>query len=136
MMTNDDMDGLFHALAHQVRRRILDILRDRPGITVGELAREFDVSRIAVMNHLAVLSDAGLVVSDKRGRSRCLWINVMPIRAVYDRWTDTFSDHWADRASQIKRAAEAAVFSAERMSVIQRIAEASARSRPKEDDHD
>ena len=119
MITDDEMDGLFHALAHSARRRILDILRERPGISVGELAREFDVSRIAVMNHLAVLSDAGLVVSEKQGRSRCLWINVMPIREVYDRWTDTFSDHWADRMSLIKRAAEAA-----------------ATAKPPEDDHD
>ncbi|RLJ60194.1 DNA-binding transcriptional ArsR family regulator [Litoreibacter meonggei] len=108
MITNDEMDATFHALAHTTRRAILDLVRAEPGVTVGKMASNFDVSRIAVMNHLAVLEKAGLVISGKDGRSRRLYMNVMPIQDVYDRWTDTFSAHWADRLSTIKHAAEAA----------------------------
>ena len=109
MITNDDMDAVFHALAHATRRQILDLVRDAPGLTVGKLAANFDVSRIAVMNHLAVLEQAGLVISEKEGRSRKLFLNVMPIQEIYGRWTDTYSAHWADRLGFIKVAAEAAV---------------------------
>lgn len=108
MFTDDDMDLVFSALAHASRRRILDILRDAPGIPVGKLAAHFDVSRIAVMNHLAVLEDAGLVVSRKQGRSRLLYLNTLPLQDIHNRWTDQFSAHWADRASFIKAAAESA----------------------------
>ena len=108
MITNDDMDTVFHALAHTTRRSILDHVRAEPGVTVGKMASNFDVSRIAVMNHLAVLEKAGLIISGKDGRSRRLYMNVMPIQDIYDRWTDTYSAHWADRVSIIKQAAEAA----------------------------
>ena len=106
MITNDDMDLVFHALAHQTRRRILDLVRDHPGQSVGELAKAFDVSRIAIMNHLKVLEEAGLLVSQKDGRSRRLYLNAMPIQAIHERWSDGFSAYWADRLSFIKHAAE------------------------------
>ena len=106
MITNDDMDLVFHALAHQTRRRILDLVRDKPGQSVGELAKAFDVSRIAIMNHLKVLEEASLITSQKDGRSRRLYLNAMPIQAIHERWIDGFSAYWADRLSFIKQAAE------------------------------
>ena len=106
MITNDDMDLVFHALAHQTRRRILDLERDHPGQGVGELAKAFDVSRIAIMTHLKVLEEAGLLISQKDGRTRRLYLNAMPIQAIHERWIDAFSEVWADRLSFIKQAAE------------------------------
>lgn len=108
MITDNDMDAVFQALAHVTRRAILDIVRATPGIAVGELARNFDVSRIAVMNHLTVLEKARLIISEKEGRSRRLYLNVMPIADIYERWTDTLSAHWANRVNTIRHAAEAA----------------------------
>ena len=102
------MDRTFAALSHSSRRQMLDHLQNTPGQSVGELAAHFDVSRIAVMNHLKVLQDAGLVISERQGRRRRLYLNAMPIRAIYDRWTNSFSDHWLDRMSLIKSVAEAA----------------------------
>ena len=102
------MDLAFHALAHQTRRQILDLLRDEPGQSVGKLATHFDVSRIAVMNHLAVLENAGLIVSEKDGRSRRLYLNVVPLQLIYERWTDQYSSHWASKLTSIKYAAERA----------------------------
>lgn len=101
-----DADNVFQALAHESRRRMLDVLRRRPGLGVGALAQEFDVSRIAVMKHLALLEEAGLVVSQKDGRTRRLYFNTAPIRMIYDRWTDEYSDYWTGRLTQIKYAAE------------------------------
>ena len=108
MFTDQQMDRTFAALSHTSRREMLDHLRDTPGLSVGELAAKFDVTRIAVMNHIKVLEDAELVISEKDGRSRRLYLNAVPIQAIYERWTDTFSAHWLDRMSLIKAAAEAA----------------------------
>ena len=102
------MDRVFAALSHTSRREMLDHLRDTPGLSVGELASRFDVTRIAVMNHLKVLQEAQLVISEKDGRSRRLYLNAVPMQAIYERWTDTFSAHWLDRMSLIKNVAEAA----------------------------
>ncbi|MEO1246408.1 MAG: helix-turn-helix transcriptional regulator [Pseudomonadota bacterium] len=108
MITNESMDQVFHALAHQTRRTILDLLRENPGWPVGRLAAQFDCSRIAVMNHLGVLETAGLVVSEKDGRSRRLYLNQVPIQMIYERWTDEYAAHWGERVTSIKRAAERA----------------------------
>ena len=109
MITDGDMDNVFHALAHEIRRTILDLLRATPGQGVGELAGAFDVTRIAIMNHLAVLEGAGLVISEKDGRKRRLYLNAAPIQMIYDRWTDEYSGYWAGRLTSIKYAAEKAV---------------------------
>lgn len=102
------MDGVFHALAHTHRRRMLDLVAAEPGVTVGRVAGNFDVSRIAVMNHLAVLERAGLVLSERVGVTRRLYLNATPIRMIYERWTDAFSGHWAGHLLRIKQAAEGA----------------------------
>lgn len=108
MITNEDMDQVFHALAHETRRQILDLLRGAPGLSVGKLAANFDVSRIAIMNHLTVLETAGLVVSEKDGRSRKLYLNIVPIQMIYDRWSDAYSGYWASKLTTIKYASERA----------------------------
>ena len=108
MFTDEDMSAVFHALAHESRRQILDILKAYPGRPVGELAKHFDVSRIAVMNHLAVLEKAGLVVSEKDGRSRRLYLKAAPIQMTQDRWMSGYSSQFASRLTGLKYAAEAA----------------------------
>ncbi len=101
------MDAVFSALAHETRRRILDLVTARPGAGVGEIALEFDVSRIAIMKHLAVLEQANLIVSEKDGRTRRLFFNAAPIQMIYDRWTSEYSAYWAGEITRLKYAAEA-----------------------------
>jgi len=100
------MEATFHALAHATRREILDLVQATPGLSVGELASNFDVSRIAIMNHLAVLEKANLIISEKEARSRRLYLNAMPIQEIHARWTDAYSAYWSDRVGLIKSAAE------------------------------
>ena len=106
MLNDRDMDAVFQALAHESRRRMLDIVKEEPGIGVGALASEFDVSRIAVMKHLTVLEDAGLVISEKDGRVRKLYFNAAPIQMIHDRWTTEYSAYWAGQLTRIKYLAE------------------------------
>ena len=105
-MKPESMDKLFHALASASRRQILDIVRDRPGCNVAHVARHFDVSRIAVMKHLAVLEEADLVISEKEGRVRRLYFNAIPIQQIHERWTTEYSAHWAGRLTDFKRMVE------------------------------
>jgi DNA-binding transcriptional ArsR family regulator/uncharacterized protein YndB with AHSA1/START domain len=82
-----DTAPLWRALGDATRRRILDLLRERPLIT-GEIAAQFPISRIAVMRHLEVLSEAGLVTSRKRGRERWHYLNAVPLQKLHRRWAD------------------------------------------------
>ena len=107
-MNPDSMDSIFAALAHPGRRRILDILKKDPGCSVNHVAEHFDISRIAVMKHLRVLEDAGLLVSEKEGRTRRLYFNLVPIQMIYDRWTSEYSALWASALTRVKYAVEAA----------------------------
>jgi DNA-binding transcriptional ArsR family regulator len=97
-----DMDVVFQALAHPDRRRILDIVKSRPGCCVSDVDAYFAVSRVQVLKHLRVLDRAGLLTSQKEGRRRRLYLNAVPIRMIYDRWTSEYSSLWAGRLTEIK----------------------------------
>ena len=62
------MSRVFKALSDPTRRRILELLRERPK-SAGELADHFNVSKPAMSAHFAVLREAGLVDSQKHGKS-------------------------------------------------------------------
>jgi DNA-binding transcriptional ArsR family regulator len=106
MSDDHDMGAVFQALAHESRRRMLDKVKECPGIGVGALAGEFDVSRIAVMKHLRVLEQADLVVSEKDGRTRRLYFNAVPIQLIHERWTTEYSAYWSGNLTRIKYLAE------------------------------
>lgn len=89
----DDGDAVWRALAHATRRRLLDILREGPR-TTGELVRAVGSERHQVLQHLAVLRDADLVVVESRGRTRVNYLNPVPIRAIYERWVSRYEDNW------------------------------------------
>lgn len=101
------MDEVFLALAHPVRREMLDILRAKPGAAVGEVCEQFEMSRIGAMKHLRILEDAGLVASKTEGRKRLLYVNAVPIQMIYDRWISDWSSLWAQEITAIKYRAEA-----------------------------
>ena len=96
------MDAVFHALASGTRRQMLDIVSEQPGCNVSAVCRHFDVSRIAVMKHLAVLEKANLVISEKTGRSRTLYFNPVPIQMIHERWTTEYSALWAGEMTTLK----------------------------------
>jgi DNA-binding transcriptional ArsR family regulator len=58
------------ALSDPLRRRVLERVAARPGATVTEICEGFEVSRFAVMRHLNVLEEAGIVVREAVGRER------------------------------------------------------------------
>ena len=77
---------MFKALGHQVRRQILDDLRDQP-LTTGTLVAHFpELDRCTVMQHLKVLEEADLVIPVRKGRERWNHLNALPINEIHERW--------------------------------------------------
>ncbi|WOF42638.1 metalloregulator ArsR/SmtB family transcription factor [Sphingopyxis indica] len=108
MSIHDDFDRLFKALAHAVRRQILDDLRDQP-LTTGTLCAHFpELDRCTVMQHLKVLEDADLVIAERRGRERWNHLNAMPIQDIHDRWIGPHAAAASARLARFKQKVEAA----------------------------
>lgn len=97
-----DLEPLWRALADPTRRKILDLLRQRPH-TTGELADAFPTSRFAVMKHLTVLSRAGLVLSRRRWRERWNHLNAVPLQELVERWVRPYEAAWASGLLQLER---------------------------------
>jgi DNA-binding transcriptional ArsR family regulator len=62
------MNKVFKALSDPTRRRVLQLLRERP-MSAGELSDHFAVSKPTMSAHFAVLQEAGLIESEKSGRT-------------------------------------------------------------------
>jgi DNA-binding transcriptional ArsR family regulator/uncharacterized protein YndB with AHSA1/START domain len=102
---DDPESAVWRALADPTRRRLLDLLRNRPR-TTHDLAREFPISRFAVMQHLDVLAEAGLVVAERRGRERWNSLNPVPLREAYERWMAPHAERPAMSVLRLREAAE------------------------------
>lgn len=103
---DDGLDELFKSLSDASRRAILDRLRDGPRTTTEVVEWFPHLSRFAVMKHLDVLRDAGLVTSRRDGRRRLHSLNAVPIRRLYERWVNRFAEHWTETLADVKRRAE------------------------------
>ncbi len=64
-----NLDRIFHALSDPTRRAVVERLRTGSA-TVSELAQPFDMTLPSFLKHLGVLERAGLIASDKSGRTR------------------------------------------------------------------
>jgi DNA-binding transcriptional ArsR family regulator len=105
-MSSPAEPDLWRALASPWRRRLLDLLRDGPA-TTGTLAGQIpELSRFAVMQHLDVLADAGVVLIERRGRDRFNHLNPVPLREWYERWVLPMADADAAALLALKRTAE------------------------------
>lgn len=109
-MDRDELDATFFALASDLRRRMLDLLKREGGCNVNRVCEFFaaDVGRYAVMKHLATLERGGLLVTAKEGRDKRLWFDPTPLQLIHERWTTEFSAYWASRLTSLKYNAESA----------------------------
>ncbi len=98
-------DRVWGALNDSSRRKILDQLREK-SMTTGEIGHSFPFTRFAVMKHLKVLEEAGLIIVERRGRERINHLNPVPIQSIYRRWIKPFETLPADRLLRLKVLAE------------------------------
>jgi DNA-binding transcriptional ArsR family regulator len=97
-------DAVFAALADPTRRQLVESLAAAPA-TATVLAKDLPMSRQAVAKHLAMLTSAELVASERRGRETRYTLRPEPLRDV-SRWVDRVGDEWADRLARLERAVE------------------------------
>lgn len=100
------MDLVFRALADDSRRALLDSLCAHSGQTLNELCAGLDMTRQAVSKHLAILEDANLVATVKRGREKLHYLNPVPIAEIANRWIRKFERHRVDALVDLKRRLE------------------------------
>ena len=97
-----DLDQVWKALSDPTRRSILDLLRKGPKTTT-EIVEAFpEMTRHAVMKHIDVLRDSGLVNTREEGRRRINSLNPVPIRQIYERWLGPFSELWSSTLLRLK----------------------------------
>jgi len=101
-MSDEEHAFVWTALSAPTRRRILDGLRRGP-MTTGQIVASLPVSRIATMKHLALLSEAALIVSRKRGRERWHYLNYVRLRQILERWRAPHDLQWAARLVNLQR---------------------------------
>ncbi|HLB68830.1 MAG TPA: metalloregulator ArsR/SmtB family transcription factor [Thermoplasmata archaeon] len=94
-----DLDAVFAALAHPIRRAILERLSGGDA-TVGELAGPHDVSLPAISRHLRVLESAGLIRVEPEGRVHRCQIDAAPLSAAFG-WLTRYRVLWEDRFDRL-----------------------------------
>jgi DNA-binding transcriptional ArsR family regulator len=94
-----ELDGVFHALADPSRRSIVERL-SRGSATVTDLAGPLPMSMPAVLQHLQVLEDTGLVRSRKVGRVRTCSIEVEALQPA-ERWIEDRRSSWERRLDRL-----------------------------------
>jgi len=96
----DPLDRVFAALADPTRRALVTRLGENETLTVSELAKPFDMSLPAIMKHLDVLSDAGLIARNKSGRSVSCQLTAATMKSAMD-WLHRYERFWSDRLSRL-----------------------------------
>ena len=95
------LDLAFHALSDPTRRAVVSRLREGE-LPVSALAAPFDMALPSFSQHLKVLEECELIISEKRGRSR--WCRLVPERfdAAAD-WMETERRRAAERLDRLER---------------------------------
>jgi DNA-binding transcriptional ArsR family regulator len=106
-MVNYDaqLDRTFAALVDPTRRAILARLEREEAASVSELARPFAIKLPAVMKHLDVLDDAGLITRSKVGRVVTVRLSPKPMRIASD-WLRRYDRFWSGRLDRLAAYAE------------------------------
>ena len=94
------LDRTFAALADPTRRALVARLGERESLSVSELAQPFAMSLPAVMKHLDVLSDAGLVAREKTGRTVACRLTARPMEQAMD-WLNRYQRFWSDNLDRL-----------------------------------
>ena len=103
---NQAVDKVFRALADRSRRALLDSLFARNGQTLSELCEGRAMTRQAVTKHLAVLEDANLVATIRRGREKLHYLNPVPLHEIGERWISKYERGRLEALSDLKKALE------------------------------
>src|SRR3954465_15665196 len=94
------LDRTFAALADPTRRALLARLDEEDSLSVSDLARPFPVTLPAVMKHLDVLSEAGLITRSKTGRTVSCQLNAAPMENAVN-WLNRYQRFWSAQLDRL-----------------------------------
>ncbi len=94
------LNRTFAALADPTRRALLARLRKQDRISVSELAQPFAMSLPAIMKHLDVLLDAGLIARAKTGRVVACRLTAGPMEQAMD-WLNRYRRFWSESLDRL-----------------------------------
>jgi DNA-binding transcriptional ArsR family regulator len=94
------LDRTFAALSDATRRALLIRLADNESLSVSELAQPFSMSLPAVMKHLDVLGDAGLVTRTKSGRIVSCQLQAAPMEEAMH-WLYRYQRFWTSQLDRL-----------------------------------
>lgn len=97
--TPEPLDLMFQALADPTRRHMVERLSRGPA-SVSELAAPFDMSLPAVVQHLKVLEQSGLVKTEKVGRVRTCTIDTGAL-SLAEKWINDRRVGWEKRLDRL-----------------------------------
>jgi DNA-binding transcriptional ArsR family regulator len=100
-----DLDRVFATLADPTRRAILARLAQEETLSISALAEPFSIKLPAVMKHLDVLGDAGLVTRSKHGRTVEVRLSAEPLRVATD-WLRRYERFWSPTLDRLAAHAE------------------------------
>ncbi len=98
------IDRIFHALGDPTRRALMEVLTDGP-VSVSKLAEPLSISLAAVVQHLQILEECGLVHTEKVGRVRTCRIEPMGLDAA-EGWIAARRSRWEQRLDRLGRLLE------------------------------
>jgi DNA-binding transcriptional ArsR family regulator len=98
------LDLVLHALSHRTRRRLLARLSVGPAM-IGDLAKPFAMTRVAVSKHLRVLEKARLISRAIDGRVHRCTLRPEPLREV-ERWLADYRVFWTQTLDALARHVE------------------------------
>src|SRR5580700_8561558 len=99
-VSSSPLDRTFAALSDPTRRALVMRLAEQPDLSVSELAAPFTMSLPAIMKHLGVLSDAGLVAREKTGRVVACRLDAEPMREAFE-WLNRYEKFWSERLNSL-----------------------------------
>jgi DNA-binding transcriptional ArsR family regulator len=102
---SERLDRTFAELVDPTRRAILARLEREEGASISALARPFAIKLPAVMKHLDVLGDAGLVTRSKVGRTVTVRLRPQPMREAID-WLRRYERFWSMSLDRLAAYAE------------------------------
>jgi DNA-binding transcriptional ArsR family regulator len=94
-----EIDRVFHALGDPTRRAIVEKLSEGP-LSVTKLAMPLDMTMTAVIQHLQVLEECGLVNTEKLGRVRTCRLEAAGF-SVVEKWIDDRRSMWEQRLDRL-----------------------------------
>jgi DNA-binding transcriptional ArsR family regulator len=103
---DEAVNDVFRALADPSRRALLDALFADNGQTLSDLCVGRTMTRQAVTKHLAILEQANLVATLRRGREKLHYLNPVPIHEIGERWISKYERTRLTALSELKKALE------------------------------